>query len=204
MTEIRVNDVQNTPVSDGADSPMSNKRSLIAYTVFAIGLALIIRFFVAAPYVVSGASMEPTFDDWHYLIIDRISYDLGEPQRGDVIVFDLPQNKSRALIKRVIGLPGETIVLSGPEPTVTIINEKNPEGFVLKEPYLDPADLGGASGRSFELGDDQYFVLGDNRKVSSDSRVWGVLPRSDIVGRVFLRLYPLSEISIFPGEARYQ
>ncbi|MDZ4227462.1 MAG: signal peptidase I, partial [Patescibacteria group bacterium] len=77
------------------------------------------------------------------------------------------------------------------------------EGFVLKEPYLDPADFGGASGTSFELGDDQYFVLGDNRKVSSDSRIWGVLPRSDIVGRVLLRLYPLNEIDILPGEARY-
>ncbi|MDP2648824.1 MAG: signal peptidase I [bacterium] len=203
MTEIRDNNVQKTPISNGADAPMNNKRSLIAYTVFAIGLALIIRFFIAAPYVVSGASMEPTFDDWHYLIVDRISYDIGEPQRGDVIVFDLPQDKRRALIKRVIGLPGETVVLSGPEPTVTIVNEENPEGFVLKEPYLDPADFGGASGTSFELGDDQYFVLGDNRKVSSDSRIWGVLPRSDIVGRVLLRLYPLNEIDILPGEARY-
>lgn len=186
------------------DISKSNRRSLVGYTVVALGLALFIRFFIATPYVVSGASMEPTFEDWHYLIVDRVSYDFGEPERGDVIIFDLPQDHSRALIKRVIGLPGETVILSGEAPTITIINDAHPQGFQLAEPYLDSANLGGSSGTRVTLGTDQYFVLGDNRKVSADSRIWGVLPRNDIVGRVFLRLYPLNEIGILPGEIRYE
>lgn len=175
--------------------------SLIVYTIAAIGIALFIRFFVAAPYIVSGSSMEPTFYDLNYLIVDRLTYDFQPPQRGDVIVFDLPQDTSRALIKRVIGLPGETVQLSGS--SVTIINAANPNGFTLSEPYLDPNDLGGATDMRVTLGPDQYFVLGDNRKVSADSRLWGALPREDIVGRVFVRLFPLTKIGVLPGEARY-
>jgi signal peptidase I len=192
------------PVMQNISSPdtqVSNQRSLFIYTLIALGLALFIRFFVAAPYVVSGASMEPNFEDWHYLIVDRISYDFGSPQRGDVIVLDLPQDTKRALIKRVIGLPGETVILSGQ--SVTIVNAEHPQGFTLAEPYLDPANLTGSNNLRVTLANDQFFVLGDNRRVSADSRLWGTLPRKDIVGRVFLRLYPFSLIGILPSEARY-
>ena len=194
------------PVMQESSSPgtqKGNQRSLIGYTVVALGLALFIRFFIAAPYVVSGASMEPTFEDWHYLIVDRVSYDLTTPKRGDVIIFDLPQDHSRALIKRVIGLPGDTVILSGTAPSVTIVNAAHPDGFELKEPYLSATNLGGASNMRVTLGPDQYFVLGDNRKVSADSRLWGILPRNDIVGRVFLRLYPFNDIGVLPGDAHY-
>jgi signal peptidase I len=191
------------PVMESAssDTRNSSQRSLVAYTILAIGLALVIRFFVAAPYIVSGSSMEPTFFNLHYLIVDRLSYDFESPQRGDVIVFDLPQDTSRALIKRVIGLPGETVVITGN--AVTVINAANPQGITLSEPYLDPQDLGGASNIRVTLGADEFFVLGDNRKVSADSRLWGTLPRSDIVGRVFLRLFPFTKLGVLPGEARY-
>ena len=194
----------NDPVMEttSSESRTSSQRSLVAYTVVALALAFLIRFFVAAPYIVSGASMEPTFDDLQYLIVDRITYDLSTPQRGDVIVFDLPQNTSRALIKRVIGLPGETVKLSGN--SVTIVNKEYPQGFTLSEPYLDPQNLGGATDMTVTLGADQYFVLGDNRKVSADSRLWGTLPREDIVGRVLFRLFPFTKLGIVPGEARYQ
>ena len=181
----------------------SGSRSLLGYTVIALAIALFIRFFVAAPYVVSGASMEPTFDNWHYLIVDRVDYRFADPQRGDVIVFNMPGDSGRALIKRVIGLPGETVVLSGPNPTVTIINKDRPNGFTLDEPYIDPTNYGGATDMKVNLSPDQYFVLGDNRRVSSDSRIWGILPRKDIVGRVFLRLYPLDKLGVTPGEKRY-
>lgn len=193
----------NDPVmkSASSDSAHSSKGSLVVYTVAALGLALFIRFFIAAPFIVSGASMEPTFHDYNYLIVDRITYDLRAPERGEVIVLDLPQNTSRALIKRVIGLPGETIILKGA--VVTIVNTQNPEGFTLSEPYLSPENIGGMSDMRLTLGADQYFVLGDNRKVSADSRLWGTLPREDIVGRVFLRLFPLDTISVLPGEAQY-
>ncbi|MBI5457384.1 signal peptidase I [Candidatus Kaiserbacteria bacterium] len=201
MSENSPSEAQNVPVSNGAGTQKGSQRSLFIYTVVALGLALFIRFFVAAPYVVSGASMEPNFEDWNYLIVDRVSYVFGAPVRGDVIVLDLPQNESRALIKRVIGLPGETVVLSGQK--VTIINEEHPQGFTLEEPYLDAANLTGSNELTMELSGDEYFVLGDNRRVSADSRIWGSLPRKDIVGRVFIRLYPLDHIGIFPAEARY-
>src|SRR3990167_3506548 len=140
-------------------------RSLILYTAIALGLALFIRFFIAAPYIVSGASMEPTFDNLHYLIIDRVSYELGEPARGDVIVFDLPTEPGRSLIKRVIGLPEETVIIS--ENAVIIQNAEHPEGFTLDEPYLDQANLGGGNDMRVILEQGEYFVLGDNRRVSS-------------------------------------
>lgn len=177
--------------------------SLVLYTVVALGLALLIRFFVAAPYVVDGTSMLPNFQNWNYLIVDRVSYDFSAPQRGDVVVLALPEDTSRDLIKRVIGLPGDTVVISGTKPTITIYDTKDPKGSVLSEPYIDPANYGGPTDITVTLGADQYYVLGDNRDVSADSRTWGTLPRQDIVGRVLIRLYPFNEIGIFPGEARY-
>lgn len=196
--------LKSTPedFSNGAGSPPSTQRSLAVYILVALGVAFFIRFYIAAPYVVVGASMEPTFENYHYLIIDRLTYRFEAPKRGDVIVLDLPQETSRALIKRVIGLPGDTVILEGQR--VEIVNAEHSDGFVLDEPYLDPANLGGASHLRVALGDNQYFVLGDNRRVSADSRLWGILPKDDIVGRVFLRLYPLNEIGIFPGEFKFK
>jgi signal peptidase I len=190
-----------TRETSGSSTSNHPQSSLIGYTVVALGLALFIRFFIAAPYVVSGASMEPSFDNWHYLIIDRVSYDIGEPQRGDVIVFDLPQDSTRSLIKRIIGLPGETVILG--TRGITIVNAAHPKGFTLEEPYLDPKNLGGENNMRVTLEENEFFVLGDNRRVSADSRLWGTLPREAIVGRAFARLYPLDKISFLPGEARY-
>lgn len=209
MSQNALPDIQNTPPRQKDDSQKSSvtlqggtQRSIFFYTVVALSLALFIRFFVAAPYVVSGASMEPNFDNWHYLIIDRVTYHLEDPKRGDVIVFDLPQEPSRSLIKRVIGLPGETVALR--DDHITIINEKHPQGFTLVEPYLDPKNLGGGNNLRITLDKDQFFVLGDNRRVSADSRIWGTLPREMIVGRAILRLYPFNKISVLPSEARYE
>ncbi len=186
------------------DVTVQKDRSLFGYALFAVGLALIIRFFVATPYIVSGASMEHTYENHDYLIVDRLTYDFSNPERGDVVVFGLPQEPSRDLIKRVIGLPGETVEISGSAPTVTIINSAHPEGFQLDEPYLSHENLGGSSDMRVTLGKDQFFVLGDNRKVSADSRLWGTLPRKDIVGRVLLRLFPFNSIGILPGKSNYQ
>jgi signal peptidase I len=186
----------------GSNSSKHSQGSLLGYTVIALGLALFVRFFIAAPYVVSGASMDPNFDDWHYLIIDRLTYDIGGPQRGDVVVFDLPQEGGRSLIKRVIGLPGESVILQGSK--VVVVNDEHPKGFTLAEPYLDPKNLGGETNMRVTLKENEFFVLGDNRRVSADSRVWGTLPREAIVGRAFIRLYPFDQLSILPGEARYE
>ena len=175
--------------------------SLILYALVALGLALFIRFYIAAPYIVQGASMSPTFDDFHYLIIDVLTYDFDEPARGDVIVFEQPHDGSRALIKRIIGLPGETVILRGS--SVVIKNAEYPDGFTLDEPYVDPANQGGATDTQVVLGEDQFFVLGDNRRVSADSRLWGKLPREDITGRGIVRLYPFPDIGILPGKYKY-
>lgn len=185
---------QKTPQSTG-------RGALFGYTILALALALFIRFFIAAPYVVAGSSMEPNFDNWDYLITDRLSYRLEEPSRGDVIVFHLPHEYSRTLIKRVIGLPGETISVN--QSGVKITNSEHLDGFFLEEPYLDTKNIGGPSGITITLDENEYFVLGDNRRVSSDSRSWGVLPRENIVGRVLLRLFPLSNLGLLPAEARY-
>ena len=174
---------------------------MFGYALFALGLALVVRLFIATPFIVSGASMEHSFENFDYLIIDRVTYQLADPQRGDVVVFGLPQETSRDLIKRIIGLPGETVRVHGD--AVTIINTEHPGGIILSEPYLTQENLGGVSEMNVTLGKDQYFVLGDNRRVSADSRLWGTLPRKDIVGRVLLRLYPFTHIALLPGEARY-
>lgn len=201
MTDLGAHNTDQRPVETTAVAQKTSQGSLILYTLVALGLALFIRFFIAAPYIVQGASMEPTFQDLNYLIIDRMSYNVAEPHRGDVVVFDLPQNTSKALIKRIIGLPGETVIVQGN--TITIVNDAHPQGFQLNEPYVDAANFGGASNVHSTLGPDQFFVLGDNRSVSADSRVWGTLPREDIVGRVFLRLFPIGGIGILPGAAEY-
>lgn len=199
------NDSSQERNSSSSTAPAKTSRidtSLIVYTVLAIGAALFIRYFIAAPYIVQGASMEPTFYDYHYLIIDKVSYRLDDPERGDVVVLDLPQDTSRALIKRVIGLPGETVSIQNSR--VLIKNAEHPDGFYLEEPYVATDAIGGPTGMTVTLGEDQFFVLGDNRRVSSDSRSWGTLPREDIEGRVLLRLYPLTQIELFPGAVRYQ
>lgn len=176
-------------------------RSFIGYTVIAVGLALFIRFFIAAPYIVDGSSMEPTFSGFHYLIINKLVYDISSPRRGDVVVFDLPQDTGRSLIKRVIGLPDETVRIDGSG--VSIVNNEHPKGFVISEPYINPSNASVGDRLEVTLGPGEYFVLGDNRRVSSDSRFWGKLPRADITGRVDLRLFPFNKIGALPGESRY-
>jgi signal peptidase I len=151
--------------------------------------------FIAQPFIVSGASMAETFHTGEYLIVDQVSYYLHDPSRGDVIIFRYPRDPSKYFIKRVIGLPGDTIIVE--EGKVMIKNAANPEGFYLDEPYV-------RSMRTPErieqlLGSREYFVMGDNRDESSDSRAWGVLQKERIVGRAFLRLFPPTAVDVLPG-----
>jgi signal peptidase I len=155
--------------------------------IVAISLAIIIpvRYLLIQPFYVEGASMEPNFHDNEYLIIDEISYRFNDPQRGDIIVFRYPRNPQEYFIKRVIGLPGEKIEIK--DGRIYIYNLENPEGFVLEESYLDP-DLktyGNFTENPVELKEDEFFVLGDNRNSSRDSRVFGPVDKSFITGRVF-------------------
>lgn len=185
---------------DSFEKNPSEYRSMFLYGGTAFALAIFIRFFVAAPYLVQGSSMDPTFHSADYLIVDRLSYRLEEPQRGDVIVFRFPQDPSRSFIKRVIGLPGETVEIQ--ENAVRVENAEHPEGFALAEPYIDPENAHGGALR-VTLDKNEYFVLGDNRKASADSRIWGALPRDHIIGRALLRLYPFTQVGVNPGITEY-
>lgn len=171
---------------------------IFKFTAIALAIVLPIRLFIAQPFIVSGASMDPTFKTGQYLIVDQLSYHLGEPQRGQVVIFKYPKDETKYFIKRIIGLPGETVKIEGTQ--VTIINKANPQGFTLTEPYIEADHEKDDSPMSFTLKADEYFVLGDNRAQSFDSRAWGVVPRSLIIGTPFVRLFPLGKISIFPGD----
>ena len=165
-----------------------------------ISLAIIIpvRYFLIQPFYVKGASMEPNFHDHEYLIIDEISYRFNEPQRGDIIVFRYPFNPQEFFIKRLIGLPGETVQLR--DGHVYVTNTEHPEGWQLPETYLDVnLQTNGFDQSSVELSADQYFVLGDNRYASKDSRSFGPVAKNFIIGRVVFRGWPFSKIQLFEG-----
>lgn len=161
-----------------------------------ISLAIILplRYYVVQPFFVLGASMEPTFENGDYLIIDEISYRTGEPERGDVIVFKYPYDTKQYYIKRIVGLPGEIVGFK--DGKIIIKNKDNPDGYFIEEKYLlDEKETFG--GGEVKLGVDEYFVLGDNRGASSDSRRWGALKEEFIVGRVFLRVFPFDSVNLF-------
>lgn len=163
--------------------------------IIAAAIALPIRYFIAQPFIVRGASMEPNFSDREYLVIDELSYFFRPPQRGEVVVFRYPLNPREYFIKRIIGLPGETVEVDAG--TVRIFSSDHPGGFRLEEPYLPP-DLPFRGNVRFTLDPDEYVVLGDNRGSSSDSRNWGALERRFITGRAVFRAWPISRFGILP------
>ncbi len=168
---------------------------LVRFALIAIIIVIPIRIFIAQPFIVSGSSMVPTFENGQYLIVDEISYRLNNPQRDDVVVFRYPNDTTKFFIKRIIGLPNETVDIKGT--TVTITNSEHPGGFTLSEPYIqNTAD----SNTHLELKSDEYFVMGDNRPASSDSRYWGPVSRKLLIGKVFLRLLPVNKIGVLPGD----
>ena len=168
---------------------------LLQFACIALLIVVPVRYFIAQPFIVSGASMERTFHTGEYLIIDQVNYYFNDPQRGDVIVFRYPKDPSKFFIKRVIGLPGEGIDIQG---NVVTITSKGGVRTVLSEPYIK--SMAQNTTLTETLGDREYFVMGDNRDASSDSRMWGVLNKDKIVGRALLRLFPFSVASIMPGE----
>ncbi|MFA4890538.1 MAG: signal peptidase I [Candidatus Paceibacterota bacterium] len=146
------------------------KWEFIKFTLIAVLIVAPIRLWIAQPFIVSGASMEPTFHNGDYLIVDELSYNFNGPQKNDVVIFRYPLDPSKYFIKRIEGLPGENIKTNGKEIT-------------LKE--------------------NEYYVMGDNRGASSDSRSWGPLKENFIVGRAFVRLWPFNKIGILPGQKTF-
>src|SRR3989344_2786566 len=168
----------------------------IKVVVVSLAIILPIRYYLVQPFFVKGASMEPNFEDGDYLLVNEISYRFSVPERGDVIVFRYPLDPSQFFIKRIIGLPDETIEVKNN--MVTIYNKDKPDGFVLNENYLasEQKTLGGPV---IKLDDNEYFVLGDNRLQSSDSRRWGPVNRSLVTGKAFLRPWPITKIIKIPS-----
>jgi signal peptidase I len=170
-------------------------QEVVKFSLIALLIVLPIRLYVAQPFIVRGASMEPTFHTGDYVIIDQLTYKFEDAKRGDVIIFRHPDDESVFLIKRVVGLPGETIEIIGKQ---ILIHTKDGKTSVLEEPYIEDERLS-TNFLSVTLTEDEYFVMGDNRRESSDSRIWGALPAYEIIGRAFVRLYPVSDIGVFPG-----
>ena len=172
---------------------------ILKIVLLALVIVIPIRYFLFQPFLVKGQSMEPNFHDNDYLIIDEISYRIREPERGEVIVFKSPQNPSQRFIKRVIGLPGETIEIK--DDKVMIIKEDKVQ--ILDETsYLSPS-LKTPGNLITTLNKNEYFVLGDNRRVSSDSRSWGLLPGKNIIGRVIFRAWPITALALIE-EPKYE
>lgn len=186
----------------------------VAKTIGGILLFLIIfRFYIFQPFSIKGSSMEPTFHDGEYLIVNEFNYHFTEPRRGDVVIFKHPepactefvnsnyinriffQGPCTNYIKRVIGLPGETVVIK--DGKVYVKNNENPAGFMLDEKYI-LSNIPTLGNQTVTLGEDEFYVIGDNRNpnASSDSREWGPLPKNHIVGKGAIVLLPVDQIGV--------
>lgn len=170
---------------------------ILKIVIIALLIVVPIRYFVFQPFFVKGQSMEPAFENGDYLIIDEISYRFGNPERGEVIVFKYPKNPSQKYIKRIVGLPGETIGVESGE--IIIFNKEGSqildESNYLSSSIQTPGDV------KVTLAENEYFVLGDNRFSSADSRSWGTLPEENIVGRVIFRAWPFANLAKFEAPA---
>lgn len=165
---------------------------IVQIAVLALAIILPVRYFLIQPFVVKGASMEPNFYDSEYLIIDELTFHFRDPVRGEIVVFRPPQHGDQYYIKRVIGLPGETVEIRNG--VITIYNAENPNGFALTETYISEV----TEGRDRRtLGTDEYYVMGDNRDASLDSRYFGAVPRDNLIGRVWVRGLPFDRATTF-------
>lgn len=167
-------------------------KELVKLALVSLLVVVPFRLYIAQPFIVEGASMDPTFETGDYLIVDELTYRFRPPERGSILIFKYPRDPRKSFIKRVIGLPGESITIS--DGLITVTNIKHPEGFVLDEPYVA---LSKKDSANYILGVGEYFVLGDNRLGSADSRVWGPVPEENIVGRPIVRFFPPA---FFPGD----
>ncbi len=189
---------ENSSQESKTQTKKRGMREFFTSLIIIVAIVVPVRMFIVSPFIVSGASMDPTFATNDYLIVDRLSYHLGDPKRGDVVIFRFPNDPHFFFIKRIIGLPGETVTISAG--SVSITPKQSTESFKLTETYIIYPKY---ENMSATLGVDEYFVMGDNRYSSSDSRIWGPLPKSFISGKAFARLLPLDTFEILPGEYHY-
>ncbi|RMD52144.1 signal peptidase I [Candidatus Parcubacteria bacterium] len=159
--------------------------------VIALAIIIPVRYFLVQPFVVKGVSMEPNFYENDYLIVDEITYRFRDVQRGEAVVLRPPTGVNDYYIKRIIGLPGETVEIKNGQ--IKIYNSDYPNGFVLDEDYINEITT---DHMRVVLNSDQYFVMGDNRDQSLDSRSFGPITKDEIVGRVWLRGFPINRIGV--------
>lgn len=164
--------------------------------VIALAIFVLMYLFLFQPHQVKGNSMYPNFHDQEYLLTDKITYRLSEPKRGDVIIFKAPKHEEYDYIKRIVGLPGDTVKI---ENCHIFINNQPLEEDYLSENVCTSAGRFWQSGKSLTLSADEYFVAGDNRPYSSDSRDWGTVPEANIVGKAWFRYWPADRIGIIRG-----
>lgn len=170
---------------------------ILKLTVIALLIVVPIRYYVFQPFIVKGQSMEPNFENGDYLIIDELSYHFRAPQRGEVVVFKYPQDPSQRYIKRIIGLPEETVEIK--DGKVVIYKDDLLVESLDESEYLSSLQTSGDVRTA--LNNNEYFVMGDNRTASYDSRRWGSVPKENIIGRVLIRAWPVAEMAIFEAPA---
>ena len=190
MENLEQNPEINNNTKKGVKKYLVFAWDLFKIAIIALVIVLPIRYFLFQPFIVKGESMAPNFNTGDYLIIDEISYRFSDPQRGEVVVFRYPKDTTQRFIKRIIGLPGETVDIKNGEVSIA----KDGKNIVLNEEYL-PENLKTLGEVNIILKFNEYFVLGDNRDYSFDSRAWGVVPRSDVIGRAFLKIFPITSLS---------
>lgn len=191
--ELNNLEVENNPTKDF----MYFVFDLLKTGVVVFIIAFCLRYFAVQPFIVDGESMMPDYVNNEYLLAEKVSYLIGQPQRGDVVVFRYPGNPNVSYIKRIIGLPGETVEIANN--IVTIINSNHPDGTKINETYLLSTTLTLTNDPGVfkkTLSTDEYFVMGDNRQHSSDSREWGILPKANIIGRAWFTIVPSEKFGV--------
>ena len=169
---------------------------IVKIVVISAAIVIPIRLFIVCPFYVQGASMEPSFYDKEYLLVDEISYRFREPERGEVVVFRYPEDPREYFIKRIIGLPGETLKIDNGG--VYLLDKSTNSWTKLAEAYLaSDSNTLTFEAQQVTLGPDEFFVLGDNREHSRDSRYFGPLNRRYLIGRVMFRGLPLKRVQFF-------
>lgn len=174
---------------------------VIKVVIVSLAIIIPVRYFLIQPFYVKGASMEPTLEDYQYLLIDEISYRVSGPNRGDIVVLKNPRNPREFFIKRVIGLPQERLIIQNG--SITIYQQGKKEKITLQEPYLIEYSFTTGS-VDVSLRENEYYVLGDNREASLDSRVFGPIDRKYIIGRTWIRAWPFGKMTRFIPPVYFQ